>query len=98
MQINPLAQPNAVGAASGASGNSNGTSSAQASNDMFLQLLVAQLKSQSPLDPVDPNQFVGQLAQFNTLDQIMQIRGLLQQVTNSIPGTNNSTGPVQGGT
>lgn len=49
-------------------------------NTMFMQLLVAQLKSQSPLDPLDPNQFVGQLAQFNSLSELTQIRQLLQQV------------------
>jgi flagellar basal-body rod modification protein FlgD len=46
-------------------------------DNLFLQLLTAQLKTQSPLDPVDPNQFVGQLVQLNTLDQIAQIRQLL---------------------
>lgn len=52
---------------------------AKSTNDMFLQLLMAQLKSQSPLDPVDATQFVGQLVQFNTLDELIQIRQLLQQ-------------------
>jgi flagellar basal-body rod modification protein FlgD len=65
-----------------AAANNNTTSdSAQQANDLFLQLLVAQLKGQSPLDPLDPNQFVGQLVQFNSLDQLIQIRQLLQNVT-----------------
>ena len=59
------------------------SSSAQSTNDMFLQLLVTQLKDQSPLDPMDPNQFVGQLVQFNTLDQIISIRELLQNLAGS---------------
>jgi flagellar basal-body rod modification protein FlgD len=44
-----------------------------------MKLLTAQLKNQSPLDPVDPMQFTSQLVQFNMLDQLTQIRGLLQQ-------------------
>jgi flagellar basal-body rod modification protein FlgD len=36
---------------------------------MFLQLLVAQLKNQDPLNPTDSTQFVTQLAQFQQLEQ-----------------------------
>jgi flagellar basal-body rod modification protein FlgD len=35
----------------------------------FLQLLVAQLKYQDPLQPADGTQFVTQLAQFSDLEQ-----------------------------
>src|SRR6266849_59667 len=52
-------------------------------SDLFLKLLASQLKSQSPLDPVDPTQFVGQLIQFNSLSQLMQIRQLLGTKTSS---------------
>jgi flagellar basal-body rod modification protein FlgD len=67
-----------------ASNNSNQTNSkdsAAQTDNMFLTLLTQQLKAQSPFDPVDPAQFVGQLVQFNTLDQLIQIRQLLQQAT-----------------
>jgi flagellar basal-body rod modification protein FlgD len=36
----------------------------------FLQLLVAQMKSQNPLDPTSNSDFIGQLAQFSTLSGI----------------------------
>jgi len=56
--------------------------------DMFLQLLVAQLKNQDPLNPTDGTQFVTQLAQFqqletslNTGQDIAAIRADLDQVT-----------------
>ena len=60
---------------------------------MFLQLLTAQLKFQDPIDPVDPNQFVGQLVQFNTLDQLIQIRQIVQQ---AVQGTGSGTTSTQG--
>ena len=41
--------------------------SAQVSQDQFLQLMVAQLKSQDPLSPTDNGAFLAQLAQFSTL-------------------------------
>jgi flagellar basal-body rod modification protein FlgD len=51
----------------------------QDNNDMFMKLLTAQLKNQSPLNPVDPMQFTSELVQFNMLDQLTQIRNLLQE-------------------
>jgi flagellar basal-body rod modification protein FlgD len=38
--------------------------------DQFLNLLVAQLRNQDPLDPVKQHDFLQQLAQFSTLEQI----------------------------
>jgi flagellar basal-body rod modification protein FlgD len=45
---------------------------------MFMKLLMAQLQNQDPLAPTDANSFVEQMVQFNTLDQITQIRQLVQ--------------------
>ena len=39
--------------------------------NMFLQLLVAQLRNQDPLNPSDGTQFVAQLAQFQQLEQAL---------------------------
>ena len=47
--------------------------SSDASKDMFLKLLVAQLSHQDPLTPADGTQFVTQLAQFTTLEQSTQM-------------------------
>jgi flagellar basal-body rod modification protein FlgD len=48
--------------------------------DMFMTLLVAQLKNQDPLAPQDGAQFVAQLAQFNSLDQLVNIRQSMDQL------------------
>jgi flagellar basal-body rod modification protein FlgD len=53
----------------------------------FLQLLTIQLKNQSPLDPLDPNQFVVQLAQFDSLGELTQIQSLMQTLVNDAGGT-----------
>jgi flagellar basal-body rod modification protein FlgD len=78
--------------AAGNSGQSGSGGSAGQTDNMFLQLLTEQLKAQSPFDPVDPTQFVGQLVQFNTLDQLIQIRQLLQQSLGAgqTPGTSGA--------
>lgn len=49
----------------------------------FLTLLAAQLKSQSPINPLDPNQFVAQLTQFSSLGELTQIQQLLQTLVNN---------------
>jgi flagellar basal-body rod modification protein FlgD len=56
-------------------GGTSQTSSTSASStvaqtqDMFLQLLVAQLQNQDPTNPVDGTTFVTQLAQMQQLEQ-----------------------------
>jgi flagellar basal-body rod modification protein FlgD len=42
---------------------------ATVNKNMFLQLLVAQLRNQDPMSPSDGTQFIGQLAQFQQLEQ-----------------------------
>lgn len=44
--------------------------SSKIGQDQFLQLLVAQMKSQNPLEPTSNQEFLGQLAQFSTLSGI----------------------------
>jgi|SRR5438105_15100927 flagellar basal-body rod modification protein FlgD len=53
--------------------------------EMFLQLLVAQIKNQNPLNPADGTQFLTQLAQFSQLEQTIAIRQDLETLTNNIP-------------
>lgn len=91
MNINPTYKAYATDP-SATSNNSDSSTS-----DMFLQLLTTQLKNQSPLDPMDPSQFVNQLVQFNTLNQIIGIRDLLEQFSTTPASTSSSTAPVQGG-
>ena len=39
----------------------------------FLSLLVAQMKNQDPLNPVENQDFVAQLAQFSSLEQLVTV-------------------------
>lgn len=73
MNLTPIKDTSAP---SGVAGPSRQTT-APASADVFLKLLVAQLRSQNPLDPQKGTEFVTQLAQFNTLEQLIGIRAEL---------------------
>ncbi len=48
----------------------------------FMTLLVAQLKNQDPLEPQQGSEFVAQLAQFNSLEQLININDRLNQLVN----------------
>ena len=45
----------------------------QIGQDQFIQLLVTQLRNQDPLEPVNQQDFLGQLAQFSSLQGIEQL-------------------------
>ena len=54
---------------------------AEEQQTQFLRLLVAQLQGQNPLDPKDGTEFVSQLAQFSSLEELINIRTLLENVS-----------------
>ena len=45
----------------------------QIGRDQFMQLLVTQLRNQDPLEPVNQQDFLGQLAQFSSLEGIERL-------------------------
>ncbi len=50
----------------------------------FLNLLVAQLKNQDPMSPMDNQEFIAQLATFSSLEQLISInKGITQLATES---------------
>lgn len=52
----------------------NGTTgSTQLGQQQFLQLLVAQLRNQDPINPMDGAEFAAQLAQFNSVEQLVSV-------------------------
>jgi len=59
--------------------------------DQFLNLLVAQLKNQNPLSPVDNSQMMAQLAQFSQLEQTKQMTTAMNAFIKQ-QGAANATG------
>lgn len=46
--------------------------------DAFLQLLVTQLQYQDPMNPMEDKDFVAQMAQFSSLEQIQNLSTVMQ--------------------
>ena len=49
----------------------------------FLQLLVAQMRNQDPINPVDGADFASQLAQFNSVEQLIDVNSGLDTLQSS---------------
>jgi flagellar basal-body rod modification protein FlgD len=56
------------------SGSREQTATKDVDKDMFLQLMVAQLKNQNPLNPMDGTDFLQQLSQISSVEQMVEMR------------------------
>lgn len=72
-----------TGINSGTTASSQVTKSVMGKDD-FLKMLLAQLKHQDPLNPVDSKDFAAQLAQFSSLEQLQNINTQLSSLGSSI--------------
>lgn len=80
--LSPTARASAAGATSGASQarGASGLGDNQLDQDMFLKLLVAQLKYQDPTNPADATKFLTETAQFTVVEKLGALSELNQQV------------------
>ncbi len=62
--------------------NSFGSSS-NVSKEEFLKLLVTQLQNQDPMNPINNEQFITQLATFSSLEQLMSINAAVSKLAGS---------------
>jgi len=56
----------------------------QFGQDQFLTLMLAQLRNQDPLKPLEPSEFLGQLAQFSTVTGIQDMKGSVGELAGSL--------------
>ena len=58
------------------------------SRDAFLQLLVLELQSQDPLEPVKNSEMVAELAQFSSLEQMESLNGSFTTLSGNVDQLN----------
>lgn len=73
-----------LGAAEREAASSQGSDRLAADKDTFLKLLVAQLTNQDPLDPTDDKEFITQLAQFTSLEQLQGINSGVESLNDTM--------------
>ena len=67
--ITPTSSSYYNGSAGQGSSSQPGAAAGSVDKNMFMRLMIAQLRNQDPLSPSDGTQFVAQLAQFQQLEQ-----------------------------
>jgi flagellar basal-body rod modification protein FlgD len=78
---------NGTSGTAGAPGKTAESISSRASGlgrDAFLQLLVAQMSHQNPLQPQTDGEFIAQLAQFSSLEQLTTMNTTLARMAKAM--------------
>jgi flagellar basal-body rod modification protein FlgD len=89
--ISAIPQADASSTNSASTGKTTSTGTSTVTKNMFLQLLVAQIKNQDPLSPTDGTQFLTQLAQFQSLEQSLNMGADLSAIRSDLEGNNTTT-------
>ncbi len=88
----PAATPKATaGSGTASAGAAAGSNAASVSANDFLTLLVTEMQNQDPTSSTDPNQYINQLVQVNSLEQLISIN---QNLTTALGSS--ATKPVGG--
>ncbi|PJN56067.1 hypothetical protein PAEVO_27900 [Paenibacillus sp. GM2FR] len=92
MATNPVSTNNmwpnyAKGNVSSKSGNGQ-----ELGKDQFLSILITQLRHQDPLQPMQDREFIAQMAQFTSLEQLMNINTQLTAMSQSLGAASSLIG------
>ena len=70
--------------------SSKTTNSDYISQDTFLKLLVTQMQYQDPLEPMDNGEYLSQLAQFSSLEQMTEVANGIGKINSLIENMDTS--------
>jgi flagellar basal-body rod modification protein FlgD len=72
----------------------NGRTTTQSlGKDDFLKLLICQMQNQDPTDPMDNTEFIAQMAEFSTLEQMTNMNTNFEHL-NTMLTSNNAMGTI----
>lgn len=75
--------------------NTAGTSTADAMEQdytMFLQLMLTQLENQDPTSPMENTEWLSQLAQYSSLEQMTAMNSNMESISSSLENLSSSVG------
>lgn len=81
----------AGGASRGTAGPEESEQGQLMGQDTFLKLLTTQMQNQDPLSPLSNEEFVAQLAQFSSLEQLIGVGTRLDNIYMGIASVNNAS-------
>src|SRR5579863_6482474 len=86
----------AAGSSTAAGSGNSSTNAADQAESTFISLLVTELQSQDPTQPMDPTTMVGQMFSMNELEQLININQTLSTAFGT--GTTGTSGSTPSGT
>jgi len=89
--LNPVGSIVSDSSASGAV-SAKSSSSQEIGKNEFLKLLITQLQNQDPMNPVDNQEFIAQMANFSSLEQLISIN----EAVSKLAGTSEETASAAG--
>lgn len=86
---NPVSNNNQWNYVADTSATPKTTGSSTLGKDQFLKILITQLQNQDPMQPMEDKEFIAQMAQFSSVEQLMNI-------STQLTALNQSLGSVSG--
>lgn len=84
MSVNAVSAAGSTAATGTPSTKSKATGSMEGlGQEAFMTLLLAQMKNQDPLKPMEDKDFIAQLAQFNSLSQLTELNKTMKEAMTS---------------
>jgi flagellar basal-body rod modification protein FlgD len=90
--VNPTTSATSSSAAAAVTAAAQNAASTSLDTTQFLQLMTTQLKSQDPTQPLDPSQFVSQLAQLSEVSSIEGMQTSIASLVSSLGASQLLTG------
>lgn len=81
----------ATGTKKNADGSITNAAGGAMGKDQFVQLLVAEMKNQDPMNAMDGKELAAQLAQFSSVEQLMNMNSKLDTITAALKGASSTT-------
>jgi flagellar basal-body rod modification protein FlgD len=73
-------ETNGVSSTKSGQGLINAAMTKKLDRDAFLKLLITELRNQDPLKPMEDKDFIAQLAQFSSLEQMQQLNKAFEEI------------------
>ncbi|MDF9841380.1 MULTISPECIES: flagellar hook assembly protein FlgD [unclassified Paenibacillus] len=86
---NPVSNNDQWNYVANTSGTAKTTGNSTLGKDQFLKILITQLQNQDPMQPMEDKEFIAQMAQFSSVEQLMNI-------STQLTAMNQSLGSVSG--